>query len=288
MFSTASGPERAKYQAWRSKSGLSQEESMRLYLQESDRQIRVYGSAANPQTPTLTNNVSEASNADVPMNTPRGLAAIPLLCAAAAESRRAYLRRLSQTPMEAAWWGRQEALSANPGTISAIPETLIIQLAKLIEYWSLSSSRVVSAFFWPLHNSLLSLWILVILWLQMATSAWSVLQILVWGARRTGISLSRVWAEELSLTTQCINGMTEPSQAISCRLVGLFFLPAYYTLGFLKNKVDSMMVGSTVFVFFLLSTLWYWGIVMPWFAACFLGAAFSSGACFALIEAAGE
>ena len=61
MFSTASGPERAKYQAWRSKSGLSQEESMRLYLQESDRQIRVYGSAANPQTPTLTNNVSEAS-----------------------------------------------------------------------------------------------------------------------------------------------------------------------------------------------------------------------------------
>eukprot|EP00339_Tiarina_fusa_P003385 CAMPEP_0117067906 /NCGR_PEP_ID=MMETSP0472-20121206/47551_1 /TAXON_ID=693140 ORGANISM="Tiarina fusus, Strain LIS" /NCGR_SAMPLE_ID=MMETSP0472 /ASSEMBLY_ACC=CAM_ASM_000603 /LENGTH=105 /DNA_ID=CAMNT_0004789673 /DNA_START=23 /DNA_END=336 /DNA_ORIENTATION=- len=50
-FSTAaSAAERAKYQSWRSKSGTNQADAMRAYLQESDRQLRVYGTA-NPQTP---------------------------------------------------------------------------------------------------------------------------------------------------------------------------------------------------------------------------------------------
>jgi acyl-CoA-binding protein len=38
LSNSANAAERAKYQAWRSKSGKSQEDSMRLYLQEADRQ----------------------------------------------------------------------------------------------------------------------------------------------------------------------------------------------------------------------------------------------------------
>jgi acyl-CoA-binding protein len=287
--STASGPERAKYQAWRSKSGLGQSEAMRLHLQESDRQIRVYGSAANPQTPQATPNTNNSTgNPNESLTTtPRGLAAIPLLCAAAAESRPAYLRRLSQTPLASAWWGRQEALCGTPGTLSALPETIIIQLAKMVELWSLTSSKVVSAFLWPLHNSLLALWILVILWLTLLTSSWSILQILVWGARRTGISLTRVWKDDLGLTTQCISGMCEPHQAMTCRLVGLTLLPVGWTVGLLKSMVGSMTFASTLFLASMLLTWWYWMLVLPWLSACLLGAAISSGACFSVIEFAG-
>ncbi|GMH92642.1 hypothetical protein TL16_g12407, partial [Triparma laevis f. inornata] len=35
--------EKAKWSAWRSKSGLSQAESMSRYIAECDRQVRVYG-----------------------------------------------------------------------------------------------------------------------------------------------------------------------------------------------------------------------------------------------------
>ena len=112
---SANGAERAKYQAWRSKSGLTSETAMNLYLQESDRQIRVYGSVGTTNTSGETNSTNTSSNNSQNSNnnsdeTPRGLAAIPLLCAAAAESRGAYLRRLSQTPIEAAWCGREEPL----------------------------------------------------------------------------------------------------------------------------------------------------------------------------------
>jgi hypothetical protein len=170
--------------------------------------------------------------------------------------------------------------------LTALPETILLQVAKGVEYVSLTSSRVVSAFLWPLHNSLLSLWMLTILWLTVWTAAWDSLQILVWGGRRTGISLSRVYQDKLGLTTQCISGMCEPHQAITCRLVGLVLLPLPTTLNFLKGTMP-MSLGSAVFVFLLLATSWYWWLVVPWLSACLVGAALASGACFALIEFAG-
>ena len=94
--SSASAADKAKYQAWKTKVGMTQPESMRLYLSEAERQIRVYGNLT-PQTPQATpnenssngNSFMNGSNGNgTTMETPRGLAAIPLLCAAAAESRR--------------------------------------------------------------------------------------------------------------------------------------------------------------------------------------------------------
>eukprot|EP00533_Pseudo-nitzschia_delicatissima_P016175 CAMPEP_0197265112 /NCGR_PEP_ID=MMETSP1432-20130617/2202_1 /TAXON_ID=44447 /ORGANISM="Pseudo-nitzschia delicatissima, Strain UNC1205" /LENGTH=360 /DNA_ID=CAMNT_0042729825 /DNA_START=88 /DNA_END=1169 /DNA_ORIENTATION=- len=62
---SANAAERAKYNAWRQKSGRSQKESMRLYLQEADRQLRVYGSAVAPipSTPPMSR---------TPQSTPAG------------------------------------------------------------------------------------------------------------------------------------------------------------------------------------------------------------------------
>lgn len=296
--SSASAADRAKYQAWKVKVGLSQAESMRLYLSEADRQIRVYGNLT-PQTPQATPNTSGANSASGSasngsgsnnvMDTPRGLAAIPLLCAAAAESRPAYIRRLGQTPYENAWWKRQEALCGTPGTITALPELSVLQLARFVEHLSLSSDNntAVQAFLWPLHNSLLSLWMLTILALTLLEGSWHVLQTVVWGARRTGLSLARVWDHDLGLWQQCVHGMCESHQATTCRLVGLVMLPISFALGLLKRMIGSMTLASSIFVVLVMAGWWYFVFVLPWLGACLLGAACTSGACFALIQVAG-
>jgi hypothetical protein len=298
--SSASSADRAKYTAWKAKVGLHQAESMRLYLSEADRQIRVYGNVT-PQTPQATPNTANGSsstttpngnnNSNSVMDTPRGLAAIPLLCAAAAESRPAYIRRLGQTPYENAWWQRQEALCGTPGTITALPELSVLQLARFVEHLSLScdNNTALQAFLWPLHNSLLSLWMLIILSLTVLEGSWHILQIVVWGARRTGLSLTRVWDHDLGLWQQCVHGMCESHQATTCRLVGLTMLPISFVVGLLKRMIggSSMTLASSIFVVLAMAGWWYFVFVLPWFGACLLGAACASGACFALIQIAG-
>lgn len=291
--SSASPADKAKYQAWKSKLGLSRIESMRLYLSEADRQIRVYGNLT-PQTPQATPSTSNGNPNGAPINmmdTPRGLAAIPLLCAAAAESRPAYLRRLAQTPYENAWWKRQESLCGTPGTVTALPEMAVLQLARFVEHLSLSRqgppNAVLQSFLWPLHNSLLALWMMLILVLTLMESVWNILQIVVWGARRTGLSLTRVWDHDLRLWEQCQVNMCETHQATTCRLVGLFLLPVSFVLRNLKRFVGSMTLASTLFGAMAMMTWWYFVFVLPWLAFIVLGTACSSGACFALIQVAG-
>ena len=62
MLASATQAERSKWNAWKAKRGLSQTEAMRLYLQESDRQIRVYGNG--------NNNNNNTSSIQTPQNTP--------------------------------------------------------------------------------------------------------------------------------------------------------------------------------------------------------------------------
>ena len=324
-FSTAaSAAERSKYQSWRSKSGTTTDEAMRQYLQEADRQVRVYGSkttnggellsaATNggmkPPPPTQSSSTggggggsagtsngsgtasSSTSNSNSNNNTPRGLAAIPLLCAAAAESRPAYIRRLSQTQLETAWWQRQEPLAYPPGTFGGLPETILLLVAKFIEYISLTSPtnvrNVVASFLWPVHNTLLSLWMLLILYLTTARCAWNTILILVWGSRRTGISLGREWDTILPLVSKSVSSMVEPHQAVTVRLTGLVALPFPTVFNFLNNRIPNMAVGSIMFDTFLGLTWWYWIFVVPFLMICLIWAAAASGTCFAIIEFAG-
>ena len=304
LLSSATGPEKAKWQAWRSKNGISQSEAMQLYLQEADRQVRVYGAAPpaplvqTPQNTPEANGMAAASSSSPPPppplsnnNTPRGLAAIPLLCAATSESRSAYLRRLSQTPMESAWWNRQEPLCAAPNSIGSIPETIVIFMARIVEYLSLrSQSREVQSFFWPLHNALLSTWMAVIVLLIITGSVGTILQTLVWGGRRTGRSLSVEWKESVLVLHQSIANMCEAHQALTCRLVGLLLLPLSTIIRLLEYTLSSnslLTLQCTLLVILVLMTWWYWYLVVPWCMACLLGTAMASGACFALIEFAG-
>lgn len=314
ISSSANSAERAKYQAWRSKSGKSQEESMRLYLTEADRQLRVYGSAVapiphgsgnsgnnsnmstppyhrTPQTTPANNNDDNASNALPSSPTPRGLAAIPLLCAAAAESREAYLRRLSQTSLETAWWVRQESLCAPPGSLASFPEYLLLSVARFLEHITLTTPgrNLVASFCWPLHKSFLVLWMLIILYVTVLRSVVNTMAILVWGSRRTGLSLHREWVEIIPLAAHSVSVMCEPHQPLTSRLVGLVLLPFSSLIGFLNRTLtdSSVTLASFSMIVVLAATWWYWLLTVPFLLWSLLCTSFGVGFCFVLIEFAG-
>jgi hypothetical protein len=131
------------------------------------------------------------------------------------------------------------------------------------------------------------LWILIILVLTVTECAWNILQIVVWGARRTGLSLQKVWDHDLGLWQQCVVGMCESHQATTCRLVGLELLPVAYILGAFKRLIGNATLASFIFVTLFAMGGWYFIIVLPWLSMCLLGLACASGACFALIQIAG-
>lgn len=274
---------------------------MRLYIQECDRQVRMYGSTSQtPQnTPSLTggNNGNHAGGSG---SAPRGIAAIPLLCAAASESRPAYLRRLTNTLIENAWWSRQEPLCASPGTLWSVPETAVIGVASLVERMSLTLFRgdtpipqkVLQSFLWPMHNSLLSTWMGLILVYTVLGAAVEFVQTLFWGARRTGLSLQFIWSEKVQLSADSILTMCEAHQPLSARLVGLALLPFTAVVAFIgalqSATGGNLLVAAGMYVFVMfIATWWYWFIVLPWCGAFFLWFAFLSGGCFAVIEMAG-
>jgi len=293
-MSTQSSGERAKYAAWKGKSGLSQQEAMRQYIAESDRQVRVYGmtpSQTPENTPALEQGQSPAQTQQQPQ--PRGLAAIPLLCAAASESRQAYLRRLANTRIEQAWWSRQEPLCATPGSFLALPETITIKVAAVFEYLSLTAEGtipffphpVVQSFFWPLHNCLLALWMGIILIYTAWTAAFELMQTVLWGSRRTGLSLPGIWKDQVIFSQQSVYTLTESHQPLSARIVGLCLLP--YTVVVAVTSGPPALWASIFYCVVMVATWWYWCLVLPFFAGCLLCSAIVAGNCFALIEMAG-
>lgn len=286
--SSISVGEKAKYQAWQRKKGLSQDQAMLFYVNECERQVRTYGSV-EPHTPQGTPNDDTTATSPA---TPRGIAAIPLLCAAAAESRTAYLRRMANTSLPTGWWSRQEPLCATPGTLLALPEGSLLGVATLVEYLTLSpaaaTTTTLQSFLWPTHNVCLALWMVVIMLYTIIGSGWTLISTILWGSRRTGMTLAGIWADEIQPASSSVHTLCELHQPIAVRLVGLFLLPYTTLVDTLCAGVTGWLVKSTVYIILVLCvTWWYWWLVVPWLCACLLGAGFVSGACFALIDLAG-
>ncbi len=290
---------------------------MNAYILEADRQLLVYGTATST-TPTNTpagdmdENVSRSGASASVMLTPRGLAAIPLLCAAASESRKSYLTRLGNTASSGSgWWSRQEPLCADPGSLPALPETIVLTIAGLIEKASLyvqmdQSVRgvldalhvgpgVVQSLVWPMHNVLLTIWMLVIFLSTLMGSAIVTLKTMFLGSNRTGVTLESVFSQEIRPCKNCAASLVEPHQAASVRLLGLVLYP----LGFLctisdrlGNRISSnsgaqLFTASGAYVVCTALFWWYWFLVLPWAAVGGLFIAFNTGWCFGLIELAG-
>mmetsp|Transcript_7743 Transcript_7743/g.11134 ORF Transcript_7743/g.11134 Transcript_7743/m.11134 type:complete len:270 (-) Transcript_7743:24-833(-) len=267
---------------------------MASYIEECDRQIRVYGNI--PQNPSSSNAGSSPTGTVTGTHMPRGLAAIPLLCAAAAESRTAYLRRMKNLTPRTAWWSRQESLCGTPGTIWSFPETFIIIAASLVETASLTCGDVIPiipvtvlrSLLWPIHNCFLSIWMAFILVCTALGSGFLSLQTILFGARRTGISLEQIWSEEIRPTVNAANSLCEAHQPMSTRLVGLTLIPLGILVGWTEIVLSftGVLFGSLSYTALYLMFTWYWFFVMPWMAVCMLWVAGISGIFFALIEGA--
>ena len=325
-----SAPEKAKYAAWRAKAGTNAASAMRSYLQESERQVRVYGMAApaSPAAPQLENHPSAGSSTNRsgahggnatagassgPTTThSRGLAAIPLLCAAASEQRVAYLRRLQTTPT--AWWRRQEPLTATPGTVPALPETLLLWVAATLERLALACNgrgggsgddsngnksgseplqalgAVVQSGLWPLHNALLAVWMALILMGTLGNAVTDLAQTVLLGSRRTGRTLSSIWADDVVFGSQSVHTLTEAHQPLAARVVGLVLQPyplAVSLAEMVPGNNGNYLWMSCVFGLTVAFTGWYWLVALPWFLVVpVLGSALLLGNCFALIELA--
>eukprot|EP01082_Thalassiosira_pseudonana_P012891 g12639.t1 g12639 contig6:2325060-2326593(+) len=335
----ASVADKAKIAAWRNKRGMSQADAMQRYVEECDRQIRVYGSRdAGASSPASVNGINGGGGGATPMeaggtskegsasqttpmynnttpqNTPanadynedgvllcpRGLAAIPLLCAAASESRSAYLSRLAVTPPTNGWWSKQEPLCLEMNNPLSIPEKLIIGLAVQVENISLLvgnlmgdghavsaiSPRVAQAFLWPVHNIFLSIWILWILTCTYLGSVVMMSQTLLFGAKRTNTPLGRLFLEEINPSARAVESLCEQHQTIGVRLTGLSLMPLMMLCDLANSVVArvGILVGSVVFVSMGFFTWWYWICVLPWLAMCAISVAVMSGWCFGLIE----
>jgi len=186
-------------------------------------------------TPSLPLQQQQQAQQQAQPPQPRGLAAIPLLCAAASESRQAYLRRLAQTSLSQAWWKRQETLTASPGTLASAPEQVLLSCAGLVEHVGLAYPNAVwQSFLWPLHNSCLAWWMLYILTVTAWSAAWQLVVVILWGSRRTAYTVQAVWNDQVLFVGQSARTLTETHQPLSARLVGLLVWPLAATIPILQ------------------------------------------------------
>ena len=126
---------------------------------------------------------------------------------------------------------------------------------------------------------------MLIVLLQLLDNSLGIIQLLIWGTRRTGLNLQTLM-DHMMLTGQSVNAMAAPHQALTCRVVGVMLCPLPFALSVLNKFSTSipLSVSSSLFVILASLTWWYWLLVVPWMAACLLGVALTSGSCFALIE----
>mmetsp|Transcript_27615 Transcript_27615/g.59354 ORF Transcript_27615/g.59354 Transcript_27615/m.59354 type:complete len:441 (-) Transcript_27615:138-1460(-) len=259
---------------------------------------------STPQNTPANGVDQESGNDEGVLLCPRGLAAIPLLCAAASESRSAYLARLQVTDPNNGWWAKQEPLCLEIDNPLSIPEKTIIALAAYVEQISLVvsnymgdghavsilSPRVLQAFLWPVHNVFLCAWISLILTTTCLGSMVAMCQTLLIGAKRTDAPLGRLFAEEVLPSARAAESLCEEHQVVGVRVAGLALMPLTMlcdVAASASGKVGTL-AGSLVFVGLGVCGWWYWLCVLPWLAVCGLCLAVMSGWCFGLIELAGN
>lgn len=303
---SSSPAEKAKLAAWRTKRGLNQAQAMSAYIIEADRQLQIYGTSGSTSgTNDQESDNGSASGSTSILLTPRGLAAIPLLCAAASESRSSYLQRIAATTKpENAWWVRQEPLCGDPGTLLALPEHLILSLAVTIERLSLYlqsdqmknilkglniKTGVAQSLLWPTHNVLIVIWMMVIFLSTITGSALITVKTLLLGSKRTGLTLENIFMQEIRPCRYGTQALCEPHQFATVRLLGLLMYPLGMICQFVDGLVEKdspLLFASGAFVSIGVFGWWYWYIVLPLLAANGIMVALSVGWCFAIIELA--
>lgn len=303
--------EKAKWSAWRSKSGLSQAESMSRYIAECDRQVRVYGSKAGPSTTTVENSSSQPvpttpASSDNP-NSPssgsllRGIDSVPLLASAASEPQQNYMQRLAIMNTNQSWWSRQNPLcgpaSPSSPSLSSKLENCIISVGTFVETRALSNKSFgplppssIHAFVFPFHVLLLTFWIVLIYLLTIPTTLYLVIKTALLGSNSTGVTLNQLIENSITPTSTVASSMmNDKKNSLPARFIGLALTPLVIitdlTLSLNENAGD--FVAASMYTFGVLITWWYWVFVLPWVAVAMGWVGMGYGVCLSVIEFAG-
>ncbi|GMH83005.1 hypothetical protein TrVE_jg12916 [Triparma verrucosa] len=304
--------EKAKWSAWRSKSGLSQAESMSRYIAECDRQVRVYGSKAGPSTTTVENTSDQPapttpSSRDNP-NSPatshsllRGIDSVPLLASAASEPQANYMQRLAIMNTNQSWWSRQNPLcgpaSPSSPTLSSKLENLLIGVGTFLEARALSNKPLgplppsaVHAFVFPLHVLLLTYWIILIYLLTLPTTLYLVVKTSLLGSNSTSCTLSQLIETSITPTSTVASSlMNDRKNCLPTRVIGLALTPLVIITDLTTSLYTNFgdFIASGMYVFGVIITWWYWVFVLPWVAGVMGWVGVIYGGCLSLIEVAG-
>jgi hypothetical protein len=251
-------------------------------------------------------------------NIPRGVAAVPLLCAAASESFESYKIRVfhnrsiinnnnnnnnnsssnsnnndasSSNSSSNNWWRQQEPLCADPGTPLAFPEHLVLGIARKMEDWMYTymNTTLVAASF-PLHNVLIAIWILFIYICTFVGSATIVTKTVLLGPQRVGAgSIQDLFQQTILPLGASTLTLTHPRQALSVRTIGMLLMPLRYICQISTNIADSsnaMVLGASFYIWSGVMTWFYWLSFLPWASVGMIWVSFMISACYAVIQVA--
>ena len=317
------GKEKAKWNAWKSKSGLSRAESMQRYITECDRQVRIYGSKGQPIPPSNESSLSTTNSTSNTLTTDDddddskihtngssvpGINAIPIFAAQASEPLDIYLQRMAITNTSSpTFWGLQTPVCAPPGVsydsalhpnnVIKMLETMMITAGRTIEDFSLKRiiplvpPSTIQAFFYPLNVSLLSLYITFIFVVSTSATSVQVLKTVLLGSKATNATLPDLVNYSIIPTSRLSTSLSSSQHSIPIRILSLLLLPLPLTSDILQstNKHFGPLFSTGVWLALIGLTWWYWIIVLPWLAIfpnffCSVGL----GVCCGLIEFAGK
>lgn len=259
--------------------------------------MRVYGRTADSSTTSTGDTPSASSSsariASTSSSIPRGIAAVPLLCVAAAENKDTYSARMLRTNPSESWWGKQDALCAEPGSAFALPETVVLYVANQVEHVVLGAPlepKNLLAAVWPVHNVLICIWIAFIHVCTLIGSAVLASKIVFLGKKRVGVSLEDLFQDTivpLGISASTLS-KSHPRQATGVRVVGLALMPLSWICKMSANLADgTIVVGAMFYVWAAMMSWFYWLSVIPW---CAVGAVWVGaivGICYGIIEVAG-
>ena len=312
MNSDVSMAEKAKFNAWKKQRGLTQEDAMTRYVEECNRQIRIYGDASKQQQDSHNYSQSKASSTsgkytDGNGSLPRGIAAVPLLCAAATESLDAYKLRAGTANVSrnnTSWWRQQEPLCADPGTPLAFPEHVVLGTACKVEDWMclnnsfFNSNNVLTAASYPVHNTLIAIWILFIYVCTFIGSTAVLVKTILLGHNRVGAgTIQDLFQQTIVPLGASTKSLVLPRQSLSVRTVGLLLLPLRYicqistnvagadaNINEINSSTNSLVFGSIMYVWAGIMTWFYWLSILPWIAVSMLSTSFVVATCYAIIQ----
>jgi len=160
-------------------------------------------------------------------------------------------------------------------------------------------TSTIQSFLWPLHNSLLIVWMLLIFLYTATVTAIIAARTMLMGEQTTCTFLEDVLVQEIRPLKMGVGELFGTHQSVGVRLLGLALYPIWM-VGEMSDKCrerlrDDGGMGDLIglyaavgmYVSLVIILWWYWFVLLPWMATGVIWVSIGLGWCFGLIEFAG-